>query len=95
MADGASHTAAPTARKMQLPAGRMAELRHLQFDADMDCWTVRCGCCGEDLPADPEFWPFDGRLPGPWCKACRAEKAARWYKERGRAQRKARRAGAA
>lgn len=90
MADGSG-----IARKMMLPTGRTAELRNLRFDDDMNCWTVRCGCCGEDLPADDEFYSLDGRLPASWCKACRAEKFTRWYKQRGRAQRQARKAGAA
>lgn len=77
--------------KMMLPAGRVAELRHLQFDEDMQCWTVRCGGCGEDLPATPEFYSLDGRGPASHCKACRAERCRDWYRRRGRAMRQARR----
>jgi len=79
------------ASKMMLPAGRSAELRHLQFSDELDCWTVRCGCCGEDLPCDEEFYSLDGRLPASWCKACRAEKFRNWYRSKGSAMRKARR----
>lgn len=93
MADGSS--IAHTGRKMMLPAGRMAELRNLRWDEEMQCWTVRCGGCGEDLPADEEFYSLDGRLPAAHCKACRAERSRDWYKRKGRALRMTRRASAA
>jgi hypothetical protein len=82
------------ALKMMLPTGRTAELRNLQFSEELDCWTVRCGCCHEDLPADEEFYSQDGRLPASWCKACRAEKFRSWYRRTGSAQRKAAREAA-
>lgn len=93
MADGSS--IAHPARKMMLPAGRTAELRNLRFDEEMRCWTVRCVGCGEDLPADAEFYSLDGRLPAAHCKACRAERCRDWYRKRGRALRQGRKAGAA
>jgi len=93
MADG-SNIAHP-ARKMMLPAGRMAELRNLRFDDDMNCWTVRCGGCGEDLPADEEFYAIEGRLPAAHCKACRAERSRDWYRRRSRALRQTGKACAA
>lgn len=77
--------------KMMLPAGRTAEARNLQFDHDLNCWTVRCNQCGEDLPCDEEFYSPDGRLPASWCKACRAERSRGWYARQGGAARKARR----
>lgn len=69
----------------------MAELRHLQYSEDMQCWTVRCGCCGEDLPCDADFYDRDGRGPAAHCKACRAERFRGWYRRRGATMRKARR----
>lgn len=59
---------------MMLPAGRTADLRHLQWSEDMQCWTVRCGSCGEDWPCTEEFYALDGRLPAAHCNACRAER---------------------
>jgi len=88
MADG---TFAVPTRKIPLPAGRMAELRNLRFDDDMQCWTVRCGCCGEDLPCDEEFYDRVGRGPAPHCRACKSERNRDWYRRRGRALRQARR----
>lgn len=60
--------------KMMLPAGRMADLRHLHYDDELQCHTVRCGKCGEDLPCDDEFFPRDGRGPAAHCHACKAER---------------------
>lgn len=81
----------PRTSKLMLPTGRAAERRHLQFNEEMNCWTVRCNCCGEDLPCDEEFYSPDGRLPASWCKACRAEKFRSWHQRKGLAARKARR----
>jgi hypothetical protein len=72
---------------MLLPAGRTAEARNLRYDEEMQCWTVRCGSCLEDLPCDDEFYNRDGRGPAFHCKACRAERCRDWYRRKGRAMR--------
>lgn len=87
MADGSSM--ARHVPKMLLPAGRMADLRHLQYSEDMRCWTVRCGGCGEDLPCDTEFYDLDGRGPAGHCKACKSERNPAWQRNHKRAQRNA------
>lgn len=69
---------------MMLPAGRTAEARHLEYSEELQCWTVRCNRCAEDLPCDDEFFSPDGRLPASWCKACRAERSRGQYARRGR-----------
>lgn len=66
-------------KKIPLPAGRYAELRHLQWSDAMGCYTVRCMHCGEDWPCDDDFYCRDGRGPAAWCKACRAERAKSWW----------------
>jgi len=95
MSFAAHHKRPARASKMMLPTGRTAELRNLQFSEELGCWTVRCGCCHEDLPCDEEFYSQDGRLPASWCKACRAEKFRSWYRRKGSAMRKAAREAAA
>lgn len=58
------------------PTGREAQLRHVHYDADMDCQVAACGRCHEEYPLTSEFWPphrlFKTRS-GQWCLACRAE----------------------
>lgn len=85
---------------MKLPAGATADRRHLQFNEDLGCWTVRCNGCGEDLPCDDEFYSRDGKSgrrlgPASLCKACRAERFRNWYSQKGRSMRQARRESAA
>lgn len=80
--------------KMMLPAGRTAELRHLEYSEELQCWTVRCGGCGEDLPCDDEFYPRDGRGPASHCRACRSERCREWYRRKGKAMRQEARAAA-
>jgi len=82
-------------QKVHYSSCSSAELRNLQFSEELSCWTVRCGCCHEDLPCDEEFYSQDGRLPASWCKACRAEKFRSWYRRKGSAMRKAAREAAA
>ena len=45
---------------------------------------LRCACCGEFWPEDPDFFFFAKGVPHSWCKACyrsnpkTIEKVQRW-----------------
>lgn len=74
-----------TPHPLPVPAGLYAETRHLRYDDELGCWTVRCLGCGEDLPCASDFYTRDtkaGGVPLRLCKACRAERFRKWYRRR-------------